>query len=194
MPKVTEQHRQARRAQIAQAAIRQFARHGVHAATMAGIIEESGLSAGAIYTYFSSKEEIIAYAARSTVDSMLNRLEDALTGTSTIDPSQLLARIAQEFEQAGIEPSLVVQVWGEAVTTPAVRETVVGVFRRVVAAWADYFEARLAGAGQPSPESSRAAAATARVMFALVTAQILQSALVADFDPRAFADDVAQLL
>src|SRR3989304_6177982 len=56
MPKVTEAHLEARRSQILDAAWTCFARKGYHQATMQDICQESGLSPGAIYRYFESKE------------------------------------------------------------------------------------------------------------------------------------------
>ena len=59
MPKVTEAHLEARRSQILDAAWTCFARKGYHQATMQDICQESGLSPGAIYRYFESKEAIL---------------------------------------------------------------------------------------------------------------------------------------
>src|SRR5215216_3970469 len=60
MPKVTEEHVEARRRQILSAALRCFAREGFHRATMQDIFHESELSPGAVYTYFKGKDELIA--------------------------------------------------------------------------------------------------------------------------------------
>jgi AcrR family transcriptional regulator len=59
MPKVTEAHLEARRQQIVDAAWACFARKGYHQTTMQDICQESGLSPGAIYRYFASKEAIL---------------------------------------------------------------------------------------------------------------------------------------
>jgi AcrR family transcriptional regulator len=59
MPRVSQAYLDARRAQILEAAIACFAREGFHRATIQDIVEQSGLSPGAIYNYFESKEEII---------------------------------------------------------------------------------------------------------------------------------------
>jgi AcrR family transcriptional regulator len=59
MPKVTEAHIAARRGQIVDAAWECFARKGYHQSTMQDICQESGLSPGAIYRYFESKESIL---------------------------------------------------------------------------------------------------------------------------------------
>ena len=46
--------------QILDAAIKVFSRMGFHKASMDDIVEEAGLSKGALYWYFKSKDEIIA--------------------------------------------------------------------------------------------------------------------------------------
>lgn len=59
MPKVTEQYLDSRRQEIIDAAYRCFARKGFHPTTMRDIFAEAGLSPGAVYRYFKSKDEII---------------------------------------------------------------------------------------------------------------------------------------
>ena len=59
MPKVSEAHLEGRKDQIMEAATRRFAEGGFHATSMADIIEASGLSAGSVYRYFKSKDELI---------------------------------------------------------------------------------------------------------------------------------------
>ena len=59
MPKVTEEHVEARRRQILAAALRCFAREGFHRATMQDIFRESDLSPGAVYSYFTGKDELM---------------------------------------------------------------------------------------------------------------------------------------
>lgn len=60
MPKVTEEHVEARRSQILSAALRCFAREGFHRTTMQDIFREADLSPGAVYSYFKGKDELIA--------------------------------------------------------------------------------------------------------------------------------------
>ncbi|SFV01652.1 TetR family transcriptional regulator [Alicyclobacillus macrosporangiidus] len=57
-PKVTEEHKEQRKREIVEAAKRVFKRKGFAQATMHDIVEESGMSRGGVYMYFSSKEEI----------------------------------------------------------------------------------------------------------------------------------------
>jgi TetR/AcrR family transcriptional regulator, transcriptional repressor of aconitase len=60
MPKVTQEHVDARRRQILSAALRSFARQGFHRTTMQDIFREADLSPGAVYSYFGGKDELIA--------------------------------------------------------------------------------------------------------------------------------------
>ncbi len=67
MPKVTEEHKQRRREEILEGAQRAFARHGYEGATVTRLEEETGLSRGAIFNYFESKEALfVALVARSS--------------------------------------------------------------------------------------------------------------------------------
>lgn len=59
MPKVSDAHLAARRAQILDAATACFSRDGFHATTLRDICAEAGLSAGAVYGYFQSKVDIL---------------------------------------------------------------------------------------------------------------------------------------
>src|SRR5439155_27220533 len=60
MPRVSEAHLAARRQQILDAALTCFRRNGFHTTSMHDVIAEAGLSVGAVYRYFRSKNEIIA--------------------------------------------------------------------------------------------------------------------------------------
>ena len=64
MPKVTEAHVEARRFQILGATCICVAQKGFHHTTMQDICRAADLSPGAIYSYFSSKEEIIKSLAK----------------------------------------------------------------------------------------------------------------------------------
>jgi len=57
MPRVSAAHEQAVRDRIVAAAIRVFTDRG-YGATVKDVVRDSGLSVGAIYTYFKSKEEL----------------------------------------------------------------------------------------------------------------------------------------
>lgn len=67
MPKVSDEHKEARREQILAGAQRAFARHGYEGATVTRLEEETGLSRGAIFNYFENKEALfVALVLRSS--------------------------------------------------------------------------------------------------------------------------------
>jgi AcrR family transcriptional regulator len=64
MPKISEERRVERREQILEGARRCFAAHGYEGATVAKLEREIGLSRGAIFNYFSSKDDLFLELAR----------------------------------------------------------------------------------------------------------------------------------
>jgi AcrR family transcriptional regulator len=58
MPKVSDEHKERRRAQILEGAQRAFARHGYEGTTVTILEEVTGLSRGAIFNYFPNKQAI----------------------------------------------------------------------------------------------------------------------------------------
>jgi TetR/AcrR family transcriptional regulator, transcriptional repressor of aconitase len=58
MPKISDERKSERREQILAGARRCFAEHGYEGATVAKLEAEIGLSRGAIFNYFSSKEDL----------------------------------------------------------------------------------------------------------------------------------------
>src|SRR5947199_7682663 len=77
MPKVSEEHLDRRRRQVVDAAVACFAREGFHRATMHDICREAGLSPGAVYRYFSGKQEIIEAIAAERHARELGFMRDA---------------------------------------------------------------------------------------------------------------------
>lgn len=63
MPKVSQEHLDARRAEILEGARRAFAAHGYEGTTVSRLEEEIGLSRGAIFHYFESKLDLFVELA-----------------------------------------------------------------------------------------------------------------------------------
>lgn len=140
MPRVSAAHEQEVRERILDAASRVFAEKGYHSSTIADVVRESGLSVGAIYSYFSGKDELI----RLTCDQVAARGLDELAArlapaTSTAERLAIAIRLyietIDDYDGAPGQVTLV-QAWAEADREPGVREMLAG--RRE----------RLAGAGQ----------------------------------------------
>ena len=82
MPKVSEEHLEARRDQILEGARRAFAKHGYEGATVAKLEEEIGLSRGAIFNYYPDKWALFfELAARDQHELTSLMMEQGLDAT-----------------------------------------------------------------------------------------------------------------
>ena len=101
MPKVTEEHVEARRRQILSAALRCFARDGFHRTTMQDIFRESDLSPGAVYSYFKGKDELIVgivAATMSFVGETGALVSEPLPEGRLRRPGEALAEIIERYQ------------------------------------------------------------------------------------------------
>jgi len=94
MPKTSEKRKTERREQILAAARRCFAEHGYEGATVARLEEATGLSRGAIFNYFPSKEELfvelaVQDSARMSELWVNEGLEAVVREVMDIDPAWL---------------------------------------------------------------------------------------------------------
>jgi AcrR family transcriptional regulator len=71
VPKISDTDKQERIERILDGARRCFARYGYEGATVARLEEETGLSRGAIFNWFSSKEELFVELARRDNERLL---------------------------------------------------------------------------------------------------------------------------
>ena len=67
MPKISDEKKDARRRQILDGARRCFAEHGYEGATVARLEQAIGLSRGAIFNYYASKDDL--FLALTTLDA-----------------------------------------------------------------------------------------------------------------------------
>ena len=124
MPKVSPEHLEARRRQILDAALTCFDRAGFHGSSMQDIFDEVGLSTGAVYRYFSSKEEIIEALADQRHAKEAALITEALR---IDDPCAALHRLADLYFEWLTDPDeqrrrrLGVQIWAEAVHNERLR-------------------------------------------------------------------------
>lgn len=67
--------RETRRQQILEAALKVFAQRGLHGAKMSMIAEEADLSAGQLYRFFESKEELFVTLIRQVAEETAREME-----------------------------------------------------------------------------------------------------------------------
>ena len=126
MPKVSQEHLDARRQQILDAAAECFANEGFHRTTMQDIVTESGLSSGAIYRYFAGKDQIIQAIADDRHAAEWRSIRGATDPTTAV---KTLHQISRLFFEPLTDPAekrrrrIGIEMWAEALHSPSVLET-----------------------------------------------------------------------
>ena len=122
MPKVSQQYRDARRDQILSAARRCFLRDGFHMTSMQDLFAESGLSSGAVYRYFASKDEVIVAIAEDNMREVLAMIHQVATedpGRSVGEVVAAVLTLVQAKDAADGMGAMAVLVWAEALRNPS---------------------------------------------------------------------------
>jgi len=185
MPKISQAHRDARRRQILDAAIRCFSRDGFHATTTADIVRESGVSQGTLYLYFSNKDDMVVALAddRHQAEAFLNALAEREQ-----DPVRGLLVLIELHGKGLIDPGRVamrrvgVQGWGEALRNPRIHASIaegVTVVREAIV----HLIERGQRTGQIRPSVNPDA--VARTLIAVFHGFVLQTAWGEAIDPPA---------
>jgi AcrR family transcriptional regulator len=195
MPKVTEQHRVARQDEIIEAALSAFRRKGFQATSMAEIITESGLSAGAIYGYFTGKTEIVHAVATRIVRARVEDLDILAQLDPMPEPSVMIRTLLGGLIESLGLPAILLQVWGEAVTDPAMRELCVTIFASLRDAMTLYIARWQQSAhGLSVADAQRVAREQAPLFISVVNGFVVQDSLVPNFDRDSFLDQTLPYL
>ncbi|MCW2528085.1 MAG: transcriptional regulator, TetR family [Pseudonocardiales bacterium] len=168
MPKVSQAHLDARRQQILDAARARFAIHGFARTSMADIVAESGLSNGAIYRYFTSKNDIVIAVCEQGSEA----LPKALTVEAIDDFLQYVRARARDTDHA----RLVAQIYAEAAVSPPLAAVVQQQLAAMRASVADLVP----------PRQSRHADQIAEGFVAVCSSYSQQLAIRGDLDPAPF--------
>ncbi|MCG7309063.1 TetR/AcrR family transcriptional regulator [Brachybacterium halotolerans subsp. kimchii] len=192
MPRITEERRAAQRARIVEAMRDAVREKGISSVSMSEVIERSGLSAGAIYGYFPSKDDILLAVAEGLAADRRTELERVIASTPIPPPSQVLRLLLTTIPEFARDGTLVLQVWAEAARDPRVGEVFVGVLSTLQTTMEEYLTSWFTQEQRPDPAAD--ASASTRVMAALVQGFLAQSALLEQTDAVAFSRGVAALL
>lgn len=196
MARVSQQHLDARRRQILDGAARVFAANGFHATSMQDVLREVDLSAGAVYRYFSGKEELIGAIVTEVLDTIREAFEEAALESPPEPPDVLIGRVMKrvlggEIVSAAAGPlqmsRLVVQVWTETLRNESLSMVIRAGYDKVHAAWVRvveaYQEAGLMRADIPAEDVARTMIATAQgfaaqqALFGEVPVEVVQNGL-----------------
>ncbi|GAA4144799.1 TetR/AcrR family transcriptional regulator [Leifsonia shinshuensis] len=192
MPKVTEEYRTARRHEIAQAALRCFARNGFAATSMADIIAESGLSAGAIYGHFTSKDELMELTASEILDARFLEVEEARARQPLPTPGEIVRMLVTGLTTHLVDLQLLVQVWGQVPINPRLKQMSSEIGGRIRAMFAGYLTDWHAQT-LPVEEARALAARQAPVYMGLVQGYVTQTVLFDGFDGETYLAVVASM-
>lgn len=95
MPKRSKEYMQAQRLRFCEAAVACFRRKGVTATNLTDICNESGLSMGALYKHFSSREDLL----EAVLQLRLDHRDALLNGATWADLRAALVQYRRELEQ-----------------------------------------------------------------------------------------------
>jgi AcrR family transcriptional regulator len=185
MPKVTEAYLEARRQEILEAAITCFTRKGFHQTTMDEICEEAELSPGAVYRYFTGKNEIIQAAAGQAPNLDFQQWfeEEIERSDDFLKLNEMFTRMSYQRYEKGeatlMAMKLRLRAWAEALQNPEVRVEVLNRWEAHLAL-AEQMVRRAQELGQINPDLDPGAAA--RVIQAIGDGLTLQWTINPDFD------------
>ncbi|MDL9946767.1 helix-turn-helix domain-containing protein [Gordonia sp. ABSL11-1] len=203
MPRLTDERRAARRAQIVAAARRCFSRDGFHQSSMPDIAAEAGVSIGAPYRYFSSKEEIILEIAGDAFHVIFQPLERAVEQGEALAVSDLIrAAVSRAGDTVSVDAAgdavpieellrCAVQAWAELLRNETLRSRAEQGFE---AMRGRMIEALRRGQEQGNVANSIDLEQTTRVVMALLHGFVLQRTAFGLDDPHGFLDGMASML
>jgi TetR/AcrR family transcriptional regulator, transcriptional repressor of aconitase len=182
VPKVSKEYRDARRSQILDAAKRCFLRDGFHETSMQDLFDEVGLSAGAVYGYFNSKEDVILAIAEESLREVISMIHSFSfaprnegLGNALGDALAILERKHGEDRMGAIA----VLSWAESLRNPELAKRAAALLAPMRADLAQLVREHQAIGDLPKHPPPEALAA---VLMSIVSGFILQLAL---FDPLA---------
>ena len=195
MPKISDEKRAARRTQILEAAWTCFQKEGLHATTMDDIIRASGLSAGAVYSYYPSKDELILAAVTTSLSGLTALVAPLMQAAPAPAPAALLQQIAATIDRftarEGYDLKRVALLgWAEAQRNERLRTTMRGFYL----AFREQLEqaiGRAVQAGPLVPEADPKNAA--KTLLALIVGFVVQDALLHDVEPEELSQGLAAL-
>jgi AcrR family transcriptional regulator len=190
MPKLKPHIQRARRERLLDAAERCFARSGFHRTTMQDICREAGVSPGALYVYFDSKEALIAGICERERAEFAERLAAA---TAAPDFLAALRGLGEHYfvHDPVYKRQMCIEIGLESTRNPRVGEIYRGVDRYIDASFESLFQ-RLKDEGRIAPELDIAALTKA---FAVIGDGLFwRRAVDPAFDGSAMLPAVLQVL
>lgn len=190
MPKLTPATQRARRERILEAAEICFARSGFHRCTMHEICKEAGISPGALYVYYSSKEELIAGLAERDRAQFLERFAPLADAPDILDALRLIGE--QYFvDEPVYKRRMCVEIGVESTRNQQVGEIFRSVDGVVRSSFSALFE-RLAGEGRIAPALDTAT--LANLLCVIGDGMMWRRAIDPDFQANKMLPVITQII
>jgi TetR/AcrR family transcriptional regulator, transcriptional repressor of aconitase len=173
MPKVSAQYRDERRAHILAAARRCFVRDGFHQTSMQDLVREAGVSSGAVYRYFASKDAMIVAIAEENLDQIVAIVRESVAHGA--DPGAALAAALEFASSRHSEDgfaAIALMVWSEALRNPELAERLRESFDEAGAALAETVRAGSPTGAELAPD------VLAKTLLCVLPGYLLQVAIL----------------
>jgi AcrR family transcriptional regulator len=174
-----KEHKDATRRRIVESAGRRFKRDGIDGSGIATLMADAGLTNGAFYAHFASKDDLIATAVADQLRDQTERLRALPAGAPGLEQfvRWYLSAEHRDAPQDGCPSAALLDEIGRA--QPSIKET----FSNGLLASTDELAARVA---PDNPQSARAQVLT---VFAMLVGTVQLSRALAD---RRLADEVLE--
>lgn len=194
VPRVSDEYLERRRQQILDAARRCFARKGFYETSMQDVFRESGLSAGAVYRYFKSKNELVQAISAGAVSRFTAVVDKALTEKPTPGLDEIAGRLAAtvlELSAADGPARVAVAAWAAALHDPVLGTTVRGVLSELRACWVKVAQRMQAEGRLPAGADVDAVGSA---LFAVLPGFLLQRLILGEGDAASVQRGLRDLL
>jgi TetR/AcrR family transcriptional repressor of uid operon len=190
MPKLKPDTQRARRERILDAAEICFARWGFHRCTMHDICKEAGISAGALYVYFASKEDLIAGLAERDRGGFQDRFAPIAEATDILGA---LRAIGEQYfvDEPAHKRLMCIEIGVESTRNEKVGEIFRSVDTYVHGSFRELFE-RLEQQGRIAPSLDTATAA--ELVAVIGDGMMWRRATDPDFSPVKLMPAVVELV
>lgn len=186
---MTEEQRLNRRRTVTDATIRLIVRDGVAQVAMSDIITESGLSAGAIYSHFESKDEILASVVERALTVVTAKVHALTQRHALPNPKVVVDSLVPELGTPDDAKALV-QIWGHMATEPQLAPLVTDHVASLQESLRHYATAWLTENGVADETSH---ALLGELFMALGQARVVQCSFSPPFESPRFLDAIDAL-
>jgi AcrR family transcriptional regulator len=163
-------------------------RADLHATSMNDVIAEAGLSAGAVYRYFRSKEELIGAVAEEALGFLSSVFDDLLADGAAPSPADVVEEVVRRVLRFAKRDDydltrVALQVWAEALRNPAIAATATKIYAEIRGQLTEVARRRQQAGFLPAGADPTE---MGQVLFSLVPGFVLQHLLLGDVDPAGY--------